>query len=813
MTLLDVRAPGLYLRGRESEVPPALTSGITGFVGVAPRGPLHLPQRLRSWGEYLQVFGGFVAYGYLAESVYGFFLNGGEECYVVRSADTRDRSLENEGRLCPVALELAVARPGGLVVDHQGSETLRVRAINPGSWGNTLHLEVEGESTQDLALTTLRVAGDPALDTIEVAGVSDLAPGARIRIADAHDGFTHASYQVAAILSDTTVRLTGPLLRAFARGSTVYGRGFRMRVRHDEQGQEETFDNLSIDPDHPRFVERVVNGEADATAYLERQARGHSILVRVERVGAHFKPLAVILDGFQGGADGYTQARATLNDEDGAPSLTVVARRVLGAAGNELRVRAEPFTTTAALPVPVQAGGPKNRIVVEQVDGFVAGDQVTVTTPDGVTSESALVGAVDAPAGDHALQLTAELVSGFPIGSTVVVADRFTLSVFEGDRPQPAEVYRNLSINSGDARFVHPLLEAAGATVCAAPAGGAGKPPEDEVHLARGRDPGEIDYRFYTGYDGGSFYAAPGVSTAEPVGLAALEAVGDVSLVAIPDLDRAVTGEPGAAGAGAFLAGQQDLLFHCAKLGERFALLDPPGDHSQPDLSVGDVESWPEGFSDLHFTKFGALYFPWLDGAFPDGVRRVPPAGFVAGVTALTDRAQGVQKSPANVPVKGAVDLATWVDWAISERLNPKGVNCLRKLQSGAIQVMGGRTLSPALANRYVSVRRVLLSVVQALSRHLLWVAFEPNDAVLWKRLESSVDRYLATLVAGGLTAGTRPSESFYVKCNQETNPPEVIAAGQVVAEIGLALTAPAEFVVLTVRATPESFSIIEADA
>jgi phage tail sheath protein FI len=44
------------------------------------------------------------------------------------------------------------------------------------------------------------------------------------------------------------------------------------------------------------------------------------------------------------------------------------------------------------------------------------------------------------------------------------------------------------------------------------------------------------------------------------------------------------------------------------------------------------------------------------------------------------------------------------------------------------------------------------------------------------------------------------PDEAFYVKCDAETNPPEVVEAGQVVVEIGLAPVRPAEFVIFNIR-------------
>ena len=46
---------------------------------------------------------------------------------------------------------------------------------------------------------------------------------------------------------------------------------------------------------------------------------------------------------------------------------------------------------------------------------------------------------------------------------------------------------------------------------------------------------------------------------------------------------------------------------------------------------------------------------------------------------------------------------------------------------------------------------------------------------------------------------GRTPEESFFVRCDSETNPPEVIDAGQVVTLIGLAPDKPAEFIVFRI--------------
>jgi hypothetical protein len=50
-----------------------------------------------------------------------------------------------------------------------------------------------------------------------------------------------------------------------------------------------------------------------------------------------------------------------------------------------------------------------------------------------------------------------------------------------------------------------------------------------------------------------------------------------------------------------------------------------------------------------------------------------------------------------------------------------------------------------------------------------------------------------------GALFGATPEQAFYVKCDAETNPPEVIDAGQLVCEIGMCPVKPAEFVIFRI--------------
>jgi phage tail sheath protein FI len=57
----------------------------------------------------------------------------------------------------------------------------------------------------------------------------------------------------------------------------------------------------------------------------------------------------------------------------------------------------------------------------------------------------------------------------------------------------------------------------------------------------------------------------------------------------------------------------------------------------------------------------------------------------------------------------------------------------------------------------------------------------------------------LLPLYENGAFRGSRPEEAFYIRCDESVNPPEAVAQGQLVLEVGVAIAAPAEFIVIRV--------------
>jgi phage tail sheath protein FI len=93
-------------------------------------------------------------------------------------------------------------------------------------------------------------------------------------------------------------------------------------------------------------------------------------------------------------------------------------------------------------------------------------------------------------------------------------------------------------------------------------------------------------------------------------------------------------------------------------------------------------------------------------------------------------------------------------------------------------------------------VRRLFNMLKESIVDGTRWIVFEPNDGILWRSIRRDVGAFLTRVWRDGALFGTTPEQAFFVKCDEETNPPEVLDAGQVVALIGVAPVKPAEFVV-----------------
>ena len=101
-------------------------TAVAAFVGLAESGPFNRPTLVSNWTQFNNTFGGFVAGRYMADSVYGYFMNGGGNCYVVRIGEDGSSGPAQRSARAKEPAAAPTARIGGLKV------TVIDPAVEPG---------------------------------------------------------------------------------------------------------------------------------------------------------------------------------------------------------------------------------------------------------------------------------------------------------------------------------------------------------------------------------------------------------------------------------------------------------------------------------------------------------------------------------------------------------------------------------------------------------------------------------------------------------------------------------------------------------
>jgi phage tail sheath protein FI len=282
-------------------------------------------------------------------------------------------------------------------------------------------------------------------------------------------------------------------------------------------------------------------------------------------------------------------------------------------------------------------------------------------------------------------------------------------------------------------------------------------------------------------------------NSADRTGFGGLEAIDEITMLAVPDLMAAY--QRGMLDDDGLKAVQLAMIAHCELMADRVAILDAP-----PSMNAQQVKDW-RVITAGYDSKYAALYWPWIKIMDPMSGKpiHVPPSGAMAGIWARNDSTRGVHKAPANEVIRGAISLELNITRGEHDQLNPVAVNCLRSFPGQGIRVWGARTLSSDPEWRYLNVRRLFNYVETSILRGTNWVVFEPNDHKLWDSVRRTITMFLRRVWRDGALFGRTPAEAFYVKCDEENNPPENRDAGILTVELGIAPVKPAEFVVFRI--------------
>jgi phage tail sheath protein FI len=805
--------PGVYIQEVPSGVhtiTPVSTS-IAAFLGRATLGPINRAVHIFSLADYSRSFGDPLPGSDLADSVRLFFLNGGSDCYVVRLAN---------GAL-PAAVTLQ---------SLNGANVLRAVARAEGTWGNTVRMTVDYNTTnpdESFNLHVIQESGgrvvlqedflNLVMDPASPRFAPDFVSASSTLVTLALHGDVGPATDPAADINDLALTFAG-----FSQGRRALG--VAAAAPAAATAAAATLEAQIITSGRTAFM-LSVNGSVPQRVDLTGMAAGLTLP----------NQLAFIQQRANAALAGVSPAQTVaVTSEVGTRNYLTIQATTAGAANSTVRVtRAATADLSAALLLGVDQGGvePARRSNFRPAP-TASLLRIGLTAPTSLADATERLNAI--------ASLTQSALTQVTIDTTVVDLDvaPFNLVTTAGtalwlaSAPDPAAAHGD---TDGVREKLRIMVNAINAAVSATPS----LRYRAELwgyHLALVSTDTTVDARptalttdaaaFSTGLirnvrqdslgnantTGAGFFVSeqqPGDDGDAPLiadylgnqaaqtGFYALDAVDIFNLMIIPgDVDVPQT---------TFNAIWGPASTYCQQR-RAFLLVDPPTTWTAADRPA--VVQNPTLINDLRslvVKENAAVFYPRLRYTSGAPVRTIAPAGAIAGVMARIDSSRGIWKAPAGVEadIRGIVGLEVKLTDLENGVLNKQGANVLRVFPSG-FTVWGARTLagSDDLGSewKYIPIRRFALFLEESLFRGTKWAVFEPNDEPLWAQVRLNLNAFMMGLFRQGAFQGSTPKDAFYVKCDAETTTQADRNLGIVNIEVGFAPLKPAEFVIIKIQ-------------
>ncbi len=303
-------SPGVYTRETDfSFYIKQISTSACGMIGIAEKGPINKPTLVTSWEQFIRKFGSYTNDGYLAYAARSFFDNGGQVLYVNRVAHYQIQS-EPTSLLAAKSQATLMNREGvaaSATTGTAGVNQITWRARTVGLAGNSIRITLvesgidtelsvsvseqaitvnlatngSGVATSTVFAVTNAVNADPAASLLVQAVGIDFDEVSGVGLTSLSGGIDGRSAVEVSALSEGA---WGDELRVEIADSTLDATIlFNLTVRLGDEVVE-VFKDLSMDPNHPRYVETAVNEisefvtirdlEVPVTTALKRPAVG-----------------------------------------------------------------------------------------------------------------------------------------------------------------------------------------------------------------------------------------------------------------------------------------------------------------------------------------------------------------------------------------------------------------------------------------------------------------------------------------------------------------------------------------------------------
>jgi phage tail sheath protein FI len=861
---IPVTYPGVYIEELPSGVRTitGVSTSVAAFVDYFRRGFMDKAVQIFSMADFEREFGGLDALSEASYAIQQFFLNGGTEAWVVRTAGGTPRAAD---------VELLTA-PGGPMALRVTAGAFHPSRTNPGTWGNRLRVRIDhpdqppanrfnltvmlvtergGDTVIEQSETFLGLTMDPHQPTFVERVVNDEVSGSRLvhvtasgNLPPCQNGTVSGDLTAFPVIApgphppQMTVTIgtdSGTAVCARIPASLGEARALLESAIRAARPELKAFSQATVTVVNNRL--RILAGPATVSHRVVFSAAGPDPTVTALGLATGENLMGVLSDDISGN---FPVGPGALQVAIGAGAPVVLtlgaAMNGLAAARDDLEAQiraadAAPAFTEARVLALTGPGAEEHLLVL----AGVAGAAVTFTAA-GVDTTAADLGLLAPPAAAGSAMVSAPLaaIPAITAGSAVQVT-------IGGDGPHPATfaaaaaTLADIAARLQDAiRLAAPGVVAFSGTVVVpySEAGDnrlvviPGTVNDQVVFAAASLDPTTVAALRLTAATGAQenvqLYSlgagaavpdsaqGPGVpgNDGEPPGSMALigdpnaktgmHALADVDLFNLLCLPRCAS--LGEPEAGAVMTAA---IQYCEQRRAFFIMDTPPGRDT-----VEEIRTWLNNPA-IPRHKNAALYFPRV--RIPDPLnayrlRSVGASGTIAGLYARIDSNRGVWKAPAgtDATLRNVQKLDYTLTDAENGALNPLGINCLRTFPGYGTVCWGARTLEgsdqQASEWKYVPVRRLALFLEESLYRGTKWVVFEPNDEPLWSQIRLNIGAFLHNLFKQGAFQGTTPREAYFIKCDKETTTQNDRNLGIVNILVGFAPLKPAEFVIIKIQ-------------